>query len=69
MNENINFELFKIKQKNKDDPFLNTYPINHMFKTIEKYMSYSKVKDLYETLVIEEGRKYENNEGRIEKDT
>lgn len=66
---NINVELHNIKQKNKDDPELHPESIKHMFKVFEKYMNYSKIKDLYMAVIQEEGRKYESNEGRIEENT
>ena len=51
---NINLELHKIKQKNKENPQLNNESIKHMLKTINKYMNYSKWKDAYEIVFVKE---------------
>lgn len=67
--DNVNLELHKMKQENKNNPYLNTQSIKHMFKIFEKYMNYSKIKNLYMTVIQEEGRRYESDEGRIEKNT
>ena len=45
--ENINLELHKIKQENKDNPQLNNESIKHMLKTVNKYMNYLKNQKLF----------------------
>lgn len=52
--DNINLELHKIKQKNKENPQLNNESIKHMLKTVNKYMNYSKWKDAYEIVFVKE---------------
>lgn len=56
MKENPNYELHNIKNKNDKDNYLNSESIKQMFKTANKYKSYSEWKKMYHTMFEEEGK-------------
>ena len=56
MKENPNYELHNIKNKNEKDNYLNKDSIDKMLKTAQKYMSFSKWKELYKLMFEEEGK-------------
>ena len=56
MKENPNYELHNIKNKNNKDRYLNKESIEQMFKTANKYKTYSEWKTYYHFVYEEEGK-------------